>query len=340
MVGRVSSVKRKRILSNKPLSHYIGNDPSEVARTAKAMLKGNIPYEDVRSKFIGLEIEIEHCVGEYRQTLEEFPRVFIEHADGSLRNGGVEFVSYPFNLEYTRSILDRFLTSLTKNEPGAKFTNRCSIHIHQDVTDLSCWQFKCLFKLYLIFENAFYRYAGLHRKISNFCVPVADADFEDYFPSSVNTWGKQLESLPKLDDGKYSGLNLSRTREIGTVEWRHLPGTWDVGYIVNFITCIDSLKQFVLQQINPDFIDNLIKTANTVSNYMDICTRIFGENNKNILFPGGDFESIEEGVTTAKRLFFDRTDTYKPITFAKIISTPTLIETISKVMEHSQERLI
>lgn len=325
-------------MNQKPLEEYIGRTPLRWDGTIRdGFQRTGEPYEPNRHNFIGIEIEVEGISNDhYTEWLHQAPSWFEIHSDGSLRNGGAEFITYPFDGRYASSVLKYFFTSLERTNPGFTFTNRCSIHVHLDMTDTTYWQFESLYQLYLCFERQFYNYAGDVRENSNFCVPVSETPFEEYLFSSARsrTWSSLLNTIPGLDAAKYTGLNITRLRDIGTVEFRHLPGHKRVPFITKFIHFILCLKQFAINNTREQ-VNSLIMNANTISNYQMFAEGVFGEHT-NALFPTGEFNLIEEGITTAKRIYFDRTNVAKEEPLRKLFKSPTLMEKISKVMEEAE----
>lgn len=325
-------------MNSKILQEYLGRDPSQSFTTIRdGFAVIGEEYTPNRNNYIGIEIEVEGIgSGAYESWLTRAPRWFQVHSDGSLRNGGVEFITLPFDATYASSILNYFFTSLTRTNPGFVFTNRCSIHVHLDMTDTTYWQFESLYQLYLCFERQFYEYAGDIRENSNFCVPVSATPFEEYFfsTSKTRTWNTLLNCIPDLDAAKYTGLNITRLRDLGTVEFRHLPGYKRVPWITKFIQFIIALKKFAITHTR-DQVNDIIMNANTISNYQPFAESVFGEHT-NALFPTGEFNLIEEGITTAKRIYFDRSNVCKEEPLRKLFKSPTLMEKISKVMEEAE----
>lgn len=322
-------------MNSKTLQEYLGRDPSQYNTAVQEGFRFlGETYTPNRNNYIGIEIEVEGIGSSaYESWLTRTPRWFQVHQDGSLRNGGVEFITLPFDATYAPYILNYFFTSLTRTNPGFVFTNRCSMHVHLDMTDTTYWQFESLYQLYLCFERQFYEYAGDVRENSNFCVPVSATPFEEYFFSTAKTrtWNTLLNSIPDLDSAKYTGLNITRLRDLGTVEFRHLPGHKRVPWITKFIQFIIALKQFAITHTRED-VNDLIMNANTISNYEPFAKSVFGEHT-NTLFPTGEFNLIEEGITTAKRIYFDRSGVAKEESLRKLLKSPTLMEKITKVME-------
>lgn len=332
-----TAVKKKgtKRMNSTLLQEYIGRTPIGYTNQMKEGFEYiGETYNPDRHTHVGIEIEVEGIINHaYETWLNNRPHWFSVHSDGSLRNGGVEFITYPFDATYAPSILNYFFTNLKRTNPGFTFTNRCSIHVHLDMTDTTYWQFESLYQLYLCFERQFYEYAGEVRENSNFCVPVSATPFEEYFFSTTKsrTWNTLLNSIPDLDAAKYTGLNITRLRDIGTVEFRHLPGNIRAPWVYKFIQFIIALKKFAITHTR-DEVNDIIMNANTISNYQPFAESVFGEHT-NALFPTGEFNLIEEGITTAKRIYFDRSNVSKEESLRKLLKSPTMMEKISKVMD-------
>lgn len=177
----------------------------------------------------GLECEIEH-ISDYA-----LPNGWQASDDGSLRNNGVEFISSPSNRE---KLIEEF-SALHKNIEYKKsrffdpFSERTSVHVHVNCLDLTKSQVKNIVLLYCLFEPFFFELADKKRANNIHCVPLS----ETYLPTYLRF------SLEKLMGtwSKYTALNLCRLGDLGTLEFRHMPGTSDVSLIEQWICVLENL---------------------------------------------------------------------------------------------------
>jgi hypothetical protein len=254
-------------------------DQAELVLPLENLFKGvkpiPIPME------VGVEIEIENWEKPAHAYLWKV------EPDHSLRNNGVEFVSYPMNgLTLAYAIEEyKFLLSCC---PKSEFTHRCSIHVHMNVAKLTVGQLKALIATYLTVEDLFFRLVKEERRGNSYCYPLADLnlEWEDLQPGNVT------------EAYKYAALNPHHLEDYCTLEFRHHNGTKDVENLKNWILTIGKLYTFVVN--HPlEVIQNDIFGLNTISNYYDFCFRLFGD--KFAQFNNVDlYKSMRDNVTSAK----------------------------------------
>ena len=166
--------------------------------------------------------------------------------DGSLRNDGVEFVTkklFGKDLSMALDELDEYLTANTV--PNSTPSDRCSIHIHLDVTDLDKNEYARLLIDYAIFENVLFHYCGVHRKENLYCLPFAKSDdFKRTLSHILTSVNKDID-FRKYVNGfpKYSALNLKATSTYGSLEFRLHGGTYDMMRVKEWINIIMCLKK-------------------------------------------------------------------------------------------------
>ena len=239
-------------------------------------------------ELIGIEIEVENIKDTVPiEAYWEFKQ------DNSLRNNGAEFVSIPLQVKQIQSALEHLYTCLYKNN-NPDFSNRTSTHIHVNCRDLTQDQLYNFILLYAIFEKHFYKSVGTRRTNSIFCVPLF----------RTNQLSKLHEVVYRLSPNwhKYCGLNLlpllqnSVTGCYGTIEFRHLFGTYNQQDILKWINDILCLRTFATK-ISKEELENLIKDMNTTSSYLSLYTQVFNKGQK-LLTNKLDFE---ECISNVKR---------------------------------------
>ena len=167
-------------------------------------------------------------------------------SDGSLREGGVEFVTkklFGKDLSMALDELDEYLTANTV--PNSTPSDRCSIHIHLDVTDLNKNEYARLLIDYAVFENVLFNYCGVHRKENLYCLPFAKSDdFKRTLSHILTSVSKDMD-FRKYVNGfpKYSALNLKATSTYGSLEFRLHGGTYDMMRVKEWINIIMCLKK-------------------------------------------------------------------------------------------------
>ncbi|MCW8826505.1 MAG: amidoligase family protein [Gammaproteobacteria bacterium] len=180
---------------------------------------------------VGIEVELEA----FRGDLGELVYWRMEH-DGSLREGGVEFVLRQpltgFDLEKAiNELYDKVLQNC-KYESNI----RTSTHIHIDVRDISTEHLRRIVFFYAMFERFIYDMVSPEREFSFYCAPLF---------SSVQNRRRIAESLDSHNFRrcpKYSGLNLKSINNYGSLEFRMHQGMTKETNLRTWIALLLKLK--------------------------------------------------------------------------------------------------
>lgn len=227
------------------------------------------PYSFTDKKsLIGVEVEVENV-------LRIDPNIFLGEMwqvidDHSLRNSGREFKTRPIAIEYIERALIRLLSGLN---PDIDFSPRTSIHVHQDVRGMELRQVLGLLFTYAVCESLLFKFAGLGRKRSIYCVPIVQTELLDIFRKQ----DKIIRYLQTIGEWwpKYTALNLNPISTFGTVEYRHLGGTDNLGKILAWIDLISRLKIWAYK-VPYETIVARISDLNTNSQYQSFIDDVFG----------------------------------------------------------------
>jgi Putative amidoligase enzyme len=180
--------------------------------------------------------------------------------DGSLRNGGVEFITKPLTFKESLNTFGVLHKGLTLGPQP--FSSRTSIHVHVNMTNMSMAQLKHFLLCYALLEPVFFEVAGETRKHNIHCVPLN-------FTILPSIYSKPIQDIVKAWS-KYSAFNLMPIKTQGTVEFRHLYGTADAQVYQKWLTLIKELWDFVynnhvtmLEQLlrdgnSPQYIQNIV----------------------------------------------------------------------------------
>tara|TARA_R100001594_G_scaffold22760_2_gene44180 strand:- start:1933 stop:3162 length:1230 start_codon:yes stop_codon:yes gene_type:complete len=220
-------------------------------------------------------------------------------SDGSLRNGGVEFVTkklFGKDLSIALDELNEYL-----NDEGESLddtpSDRCSVHIHLDVTDLDKNEYARLLIDYAIFERVLFNYCGADRGDNIYCLPFAKSDdFKrtlSHILTSVSAdldFRKYVNSFPK-----YSALNLRATSTYGSLEFRLHGGTYDMMRVKEWINIIMCLKK----NCRGNTAHNLHREISRygISNYLE---KVFGHYHRIL-----DYDKCESDIIEGVRLAQD-----------------------------------
>lgn len=260
--------------------------------TPEVSVDTTVPYPDL---IVGLELEIENFNEENERY---FPGVeFTE--DGSLRNSdrgmGIEAITLPLQTKYVRNFLEEFFSRYEIS--NSNYSERCSVHVHVNVNDMSYEQLASLCLVYQTVEDLLFSYVDSERANSIFCVPwnqcnlnysIADKLIE-YLKTGVD---------PFRNWQKYSALNLIPVMSQGSVEFRHLEGTCDVGKIMGWVSLLSCMMKYVVETPLQNVKENIIR-MNTVSNYHDWLTSVFGKYT-NLLRSDSFEKKLSRGVVDTK----------------------------------------
>lgn len=193
---------------------------------------------------VGIEVELEN----WNRTNPPHGLWVRHDQEGSLRNSGIEFVTAGAGIQGEDILLaiNSFCEHAQKNNWGVGYP-RAAIHIHLDVTDLDVadGQLARLLSNYMLVEHIFFSFAGNWRKDCGFCIPYSSgqADFENIGEVLyTNITDSELFRHLTRNLSKYQALNLNAIPRFGTMEFRHLPTTFDSQRIISWINLILALK--------------------------------------------------------------------------------------------------
>lgn len=234
----------------------------------------------------GIELEIEN-IG-----FDRTPNGFRLEGDGSLRNG-IELIGHPMtysNLHYCLTqLFDKY-----KMDPAVNYSERCSTHVHTDAHNLTVQQVAAIVLLYQVFERLLFRYVGRDRGKNIFCVPWHDTTMtakvvHNMFKGHTHTFRTWQ---------KYTALNLIPLTTQGTLEWRHLHGTNQVDFIMQWCRIIGHIYR-VATALEYDVLKDKIIKLNNNSQYHNLLEEVFKEDAVALTDPGYEM-LLEEGVITVK----------------------------------------
>jgi len=198
------------------------------------------PTMPLHNQFIGVEVEVEGAA----QTTTTSP-LWNSKRDGSLRDGGKEFVfSRPLFNSEIKEALDNLQEAFNKYPPT--ISERCSVHVHINVSDISTVELHRLLMLYLIFERTLVRYHK-DREDNIFAVPFYKAPM--YLSAIDALYKEDFDGIHNIfrTMNKYQALNLLTVREFGSIEFRHMGGTANMEDIYEWVKIILYLKRYALE---------------------------------------------------------------------------------------------
>lgn len=181
-----------------------------------------------KSFVAGVECELEGVINPH-----DCPSGFKVDKDGSLRGNGYEFISHPF---YKDQLLERFRTLhnvLEFYKEEDPFSVRTSTHVHINCAMLEPKQIKNIILLYALFEEFFFMMVKPIRRDNIHCVPLTETHLPNLYRRDL---GGMVDRWHK-----YTALNIKPLKELGTIEFRHLHGTGDVGEFAVWLQVLENL---------------------------------------------------------------------------------------------------
>lgn len=213
---------------------------------------------------------------------------WVVHQEGSLRNGGVEYVMdrpCPFDeVEQAVGLLYRqFELSGSALHPSI----RTSTHVHINITDLKVNEIASFVCLWGMFEDVLVNWCGPTRSGNLFALRMADC------PKVMNDWLNFFSSGfyygAFKENNRYLALNPCAMQKFGSLEVRSLRGLQNKEMLINWVSLLRRIKE-------------LAKT--TYKNPQDIANRFSGANAEQFffeLFEGLDQEFLAEILDSANK---------------------------------------
>lgn len=220
-----------------------------------------------KDMLIGIEVELEHV----NKLPEREVSYWSVTNDGSLQHNGKEFVSgvLKYNEQHLGALKE--LDAVIKIF-GYQASFRCGVHVHVNVGNYTPEELYNLYIVYLAYENLIFQYVANARSQSVFCVPIQSTDFPIQIKEQIKKGREPLDVLLRFTS-KYSALNLAPITQHGTVEFRHLYGTTDMGKVVEWIDIIHNLINLAKE---PNVIADLC-SVNYTSEYSMWIQKVFGD---------------------------------------------------------------
>jgi Putative amidoligase enzyme. len=224
---------------------------------------------------VGVEIETERC--QNIVYTDHMSKLWQMKTDGSLRGTAFEFVSKPVKIKYLIPQLAKFYADTGFTEEN--YSDRCSVHIHTNITDMTVEQVSAICLVYSIVEELLFNFVnkyhakdtwGYSRDTNIYCVPWAQCRMNHGVVK--NMFADPNYAFRNWQ--KYTALNLLPAREIGTLEWRHMHGTADVDKLTKWLNIIGSIIKYA-QGRSLDEVIQVVKELNDSSAYQQFYNEIF-----------------------------------------------------------------
>lgn len=248
---------------------------------------------------VGVEVEVEGLDVELQRHIPlGFGKYWNLVHDGSLRNGGVEFVlKNPLSGKDLVDSLINLERRIKEEGWNPKMSDNTSVHVHLDVRNLSRDELRNLVILYTIFEKALFNYAGPDRRDNIFCTSFGDSQ------GIIELLAKQFDSSDDMfhinlgNFQKYSSCNLHAIADHGSLEFRNHEGEFKTVRLLRWINILLSMHKYVtMKRIVPVNISGEISQIG-IGRFTKM---VFGKFS-NFL----EYDELEEGVLDGIRLVQD-----------------------------------
>lgn len=184
---------------------------------------GDTPLFGVEVELEGLGLDRESRCNMTDLGVREYRDRWRAVHDGTLRNGGVEFVSLGVQTQkQIRASLHRMMRELyDRHDISESF--RTSSHIHVDVRDLSTAQVMVFFLNLVNREDELFQVGGAGRERSPFCVPCNNPVGIIGSLDQINYQrGNRARLYTTRTIGqKYNSFNTTAIGRLGSIELRH-----------------------------------------------------------------------------------------------------------------------
>jgi len=270
------------------ISEVFGVSPPKVAAYTGTAVTTAINPDLV----IGLELETENCQihsGTFYAKLCGPLNIMVEH-DGSLRGVAYEFITAPMRSQDAIGCLGEFFNKSKFIDDN--YSDRCSVHVHVNCTDMTLEQITNVALLYTTIEEILFEFVGGNRDTNIFCIPWNQCrQHFDLVHRFLNDTSYTLRNW-----NKYTALNLIPLSSQGTIEFRQLHGTSDMAKITTWINIIGAIFAYA-KSVQLNTLIARIKELNTSSFYEMFFNDVLGGQ-----LPYNEVYSrkLEEGIIFAK----------------------------------------
>jgi hypothetical protein len=234
----------------------------------------------------GVELEIE------RASFDWVVNGFNATEDGSLRHGGVEFISLPMTYSNLKYGLESFFNQIDLDSDN--YSERTSIHVHTNCQDLLIPQLTSLLMLYQVFEELLFNWIGHEREQNIFCVPWSQTRLTHNVLANI----ENFVNMSSVERNKYTALNLVPLRTLGTVEWRHMYGHNDVPELLTWLRIIGHMFRVARNHEHSEVVDKCVN-LNSTSQYEQLLDFVFQDDAIHIRSPNYRL-MLENGVLNMK----------------------------------------
>lgn len=252
-------------------------------------------------KEVGIEVEMEGrgCDPRFMNPINLWKIT----EDGSLRGEACEFVlKGPASRKDVPKVLKTLSEYIKNNNITVNDSDRCGVHIHINVQDVTVQQCLNFILLYLVFENLLVKYCGEEREGNLFCLRAGDADMLLYQLNKCKT-SENLQYL-QSDQYRYASINISSLNKYGSLEFRPLKTPQDVLKIQTWVDMLLCVKDAAMAiEDSRDIVESFSKNGEYA-----FLNKVFGKYTDLLSFP--DYKDMMiEGVRRVQDIAYVKAQT-------------------------------
>jgi len=208
---------------------------------------------------IGIEVEVEGVAA--KGNPPSASQLWKPYHDNSLKIDGMEYISLPISGQQVDYALFELEDFFLKQKKPLLWSHRTSIHVHQNMSTMTCDQLLAYIMAYGLFEDLFFSLCDPIREGNPYCYRATEVDPDKFMVVGEHT--------------KYCALNLFPLRTFGTVEWRHMHGNQDFKLIRRWIQLIMKMHYWA-ESLSNDEARPMMKQIILDGGFTSLAKKIFG----------------------------------------------------------------
>lgn len=252
---------------------------------------------------VGIEHELEGARdSNFREEFTDWDAI----RDGSLRNGGIEYVlKRPLSGQELITAIRTIDTYVGAREHIVS-NERTSTHVHVDVRDMTAQQLLMFFVVYTTYEQVLFSLCDDSRTENNFCVPVRKNGGVIKRMRSLAkepTSGHHIQQLGN-STYRYAAMNMASLPRFGSLEFRMRETLTDTSQLIDWINVLLSIKEFAVEH-GDDSVTDAVTRMGTM-NPLELTTFIFGDDLGGKINMSCPVEMyVSDGAELARHIFHD-----------------------------------
>lgn len=210
------------------------------------------------NRFVGIESEVitnYDCTDDYLED-GSIPDYFRVVSDGSLNDGGVEFVSERPIIGNEVNIALGSLQEINESEYNM-IDSSCGLHIHMNALDMGFTEIKSLLMIMSRIQNSIYMTIPEDRRTTSYAREITLSPREigkiDSLPKLVYDYYNMTDSSiseEKYNEGRYIGTNIHARFYQGSVEFRYHEGVISSNAIERWILFLNKIMSSAISLHN------------------------------------------------------------------------------------------